>query len=172
LATRTEDSDTLCPVSRSTALIGDRWSLLVIRELFMGVSRFVDLQAQTGATPQMLTARLKRLEADGLVQKRPSATEPRRHEYALTEKGAGLLPVLLALRSWGERWCKSAEEGVALRTTHRTCGAEVGVDGVCHTCARPVAWSELAAAPTAHYIEERRSRAAQFRATTPSAPSR
>ncbi len=153
-----EDSDTLCPVSRSTALIGDRWSLLVIRELFMGGSRFLDLQVQTGATPQMLTARLKRLEADGLVRKRPSAGEARRHEYALTEKGADLLPVLLALRGWGEKWCKSPEEGVALRTTHRTCGAEVGIDGVCPACNRPVAWPELAAAPTADYLDERRRR--------------
>ena len=153
-------ADTLCPVDRSTSLIGDRWSLLVLRELFMGVSRFADLQTQTGATPQMLTARLKRLEADGILQRRAYSTRPLRHEYRLTPKGVELLPVLLALRSWGEKWCKTEGEGLALTTTHRACGTEVGLDGVCPTCARPVAWPELAAMPTAAYWQERQKRAA------------
>lgn len=159
MARAADIADTLCPVARSTSLIGDRWSLLVLRELFMGVSRFGDLQAQTGATPQMLAARLKSLEADGLLQKRPYSTQPLRHEYGLTPKGIELLPVLLALRSWGEKWCKTPDQDLALRTRHRVCGAEVGLDGICPQCARPVAWPELTAAPTPGYVEERRRRA-------------
>jgi len=164
LARRPDAADTLCPVARSTSLIGDRWSLLVLRELFMGVSRFRDLQAQTGATPQMLAARLKSLEADGIVLRRPAPAQPSRHDYGLTQKGVELLPVLLALRSWGEKWCKTDGEDLALVTTHRACGTKVGLDGYCPSCARPVAWPELAAVPTATYAQERQKRAADFRA--------
>lgn len=168
MARRPDIADTLCPVSRSTSLIGDRWSLLVLRELFMGVTRFRDLQAQTGATPQMLAARLKSLEADGILERRPGPTPSSRHDYVLTAKGVELLPVLLALRSWGEKWCKTPDQDLALRTSHRVCGTEVGLDGMCPTCARPVAWFEMAAAPSADYVAERQRRAADFRGEAPS----
>lgn len=167
LAKHTDATGTLCPVARSTDLVGDRGTLLVLRELFMGVSRFRDLQAQTGLTAQLLAARLKQLEADGLLRKRPYSNHPLRHDYTLTPKSAELLPVLLALRSWGERWCKSPEEDLALRTIHRGCGAEVDLDGVCPICSRRVAWPELDASPTPNYVEERRKRAVTFRVARP-----
>ena len=76
--------DTLCPIAHSTGLVGDRWSILIVRELLFGQGRFQDLQAQTGATSQMLAARLKRLEADGLVERHAYSQRPLRHEYRLT----------------------------------------------------------------------------------------
>src|SRR6202012_2128271 len=100
------DDDTLCPIAHSTGLVGDRWSILIVRELLLGQTRFQDLQAQTGATSQMLAARLKRLEADGLVSRQAYSQRPPRYEYRLTPKGVQLMPVILALRTWGERWCK------------------------------------------------------------------
>ena len=66
--------DTLCPIAHSTGLVGDRWSILIVRELLLGQSRFQDLQAQTGASSQVLAARLKRLEADGLVERHAKGT--------------------------------------------------------------------------------------------------
>src|ERR1700744_1274291 len=106
-------TDTLCPIARSEALVGDRWTMLVIRELFMGSHRFDEIQAQTEATPQMVAARLKKLEADGMVERRPYNQRPLRYEYHLTEKGQAFYPMILALRAWGEVWCKAPDEGRA-----------------------------------------------------------
>ena len=157
---------TLCPISRSTDLMGDRWSLLVIRELFIGLSRFHDLQAQTGATPQLLTARLKRLQADGLVERQAYSQRPLRYEYRLTPMGRDLMPVILALRAWGEKWCKSPDEGLAVRMFHAACGTELGLDDTCPKCAITGPWTQAQARPNPAYLEERQERAAAFGAAS------
>ncbi|WP_293399770.1 helix-turn-helix domain-containing protein [Phenylobacterium sp.] len=159
---RALEHPTLCPIARSTDLMGDRWSLLVIRELFMGLSRFHDLQAQTGATPQLLTARLKRLQADGLVERQAYSQRPLRYEYRLTQMGRDLMPVILALRAWGEKWCKTPDEGLAVRMFHRACSTELDLDYRCPKCAMTVPWGEAQPWPNPAYIEERQQRAAEF----------
>lgn len=158
-----DDDDTLCPIAHSTGLVGDRWSILIVRELLMGQTRFQDLQAQTGATSQMLAARLKRLETDGLLTRHAYSQRPLRHEYRLTSKGLNLMPVILALRAWGESWCKPEGAEVAIRMFHRACGAELDLAGNCPTCARLVAWTDMQAQPTGPYRAERAKRAADFR---------
>src|SRR5262249_41908662 len=120
-------AQTLCPVARAETIVGDRWTVLVLRELFMRSHRFEEIQAQTGATPQMIAARLKKLEADGLVERRRYNQRPPRYEYHLTAKGEAFYPVLLALRAWGEQWCKSPGEGRAVHYTHRPCGKPAGL---------------------------------------------
>lgn len=162
-----DDDDTLCPIAHSTGLVGDRWSILIVRELLMGQTRFQDLQAQTGATSQMLAARLKRLDADGLIERRAYSERPLRHEYRLTPKGVHLMPVILALRTWGETWCKPAGGELAVRMFHRTCGAELDLNGRCPTCECLVAWTEMQAQPTQAYRAERAKRAADFRGASP-----
>jgi DNA-binding HxlR family transcriptional regulator len=112
----------LCPISRAEDIVGDRWTVLVLRELFMGSHRFDEIQAQTAGTPQMVATRLKNMEDDGLVTRRPYNERPLRYEYHLTAKGEAFYSVVLALRAWGETWCKSPEEGLAVRYTHQTCG--------------------------------------------------
>jgi DNA-binding HxlR family transcriptional regulator len=154
--------DTLCPIAHSTGLVGDRWSILIVRELLMGQSRFQDLQAQTGATSQMLAARLKRLEADGLVERQAYSERPPRHEYHLTPKGRHLMPVILALRTWGEQWCKPESEKPATRMFHRTCESELALDGTCPSCGGLVPWTEMRGQPSEAWAEERRRRAADF----------
>ena len=154
--------DTLCPIAHSTGLVGDRWSILIVRELLLGQSRFQDLQAQTGATSQMLAARLKRLEADGLVERHPYSERPPRHEYRLTPKGRHLMPVILALRTWGEQWCKPQSEQPATRMFHRACGSELELDGKCPACGGLVAWTDMRGQPSEAYAEERARRAADF----------
>jgi DNA-binding HxlR family transcriptional regulator len=158
-----DEDKTLCPIAHSTGLVGDRWSILIVRELLMGESRFQALQAQTGATSQMLAARLKRLEADGLLTRSTYSERPVRHEYRLTPKGVGLAPVILALRTWGETWCKPPGEALAVRMFHRTCNTEVDLDGRCPTCDRLVGWTEMDGQPTPAYRAERAQRAADFR---------
>jgi DNA-binding HxlR family transcriptional regulator len=154
--------DTLCPIAHSTGLVGDRWSILIVRELLLGQTRFQDFQAQTGATSQMVAARLKRLEADGLVERRAYSQRPLRHEYRLTTKGRHLMPVILALRTWGEQWCKPEGEQPATRMFHRTCGSELDLDGQCPACGGLVAWAEMRGRPGEAWAEERRRRAAEF----------
>lgn len=156
-----DSDDTLCPIAHSTGLVGDRWSILIVRELLMGQTRFQDLQAQTGATGQMLAARLKRLEADGVVERRAYTQRPLRHEYRLTAKGFHLMPVILALRTWGETWCKPAGEELAVRMFHRACGSELELGGRCPACDHLVAWTDMQAQPTAAYRAERAHRATE-----------
>lgn len=162
MAERANREDTLCPIAHSTGLVGDRWSILIVRELLLGQSRFQDLQAQTGATSQMLAARLKRLEADGLVERQAYSQRPLRYEYRLTPKGLHLMPVILALRAWGEQWCKPEGEQPATRMFHRTCGAELELDGQCPACGGLVPWTEMTGRPSEAWAEERRRRAAEF----------
>ena len=154
--------DTLCPVAHSTGLVGDRWSILIVRELLMGQSRFQDLQAQTGASSQMLAARLKRLEANGVVERQAYSQRPPRYEYYLTTKGRGLMPVILALRTWGEQWCKPAPGGPATQMFHKTCGAELELNGRCPKCEVLVDWPEMRGQPSQAWAEERARRAVEF----------
>lgn len=159
---RDDSDDTLCPVARSAGLVGDRWSILIVRELLLGQSRFQDLQALTGATSQMLAARLKRLEADGLVERHAYSQRPLRHEYQLTTKGRELMPVIMALRTWGERWCKPEGGTPATRMFHRVCETELELDGTCPTCGVIAPWSEMRGQLSEAWAAERRERLAAF----------
>src|SRR5262245_8666018 len=154
---------TLCPVARAEMVVGDRWTVLVLRELFMGSHRFEEIQAQTESTPQMITARLKKLGAEGLVERRLYNERPKRYEYHLTAKGEAFYPVILALRAWGETWCKAADEGRAINYTHRECGGPAGLGPVCDSCGRPLKRDELTAVLNPLYGGERDSRLQAFK---------
>ena len=159
-----EIGDTLCPIARATAVVGDRWTIPIIRELFVGSARFDEIQAQTGATAQMLATQLQRLEAEGMIERRVYSRRPLRHEYVLTRMGREFYPVIFALRAWGETWCKGKDEPLAVRMTHRKCGAEVGLDGMCPKCRRFVARSDMDAQPNPEWAEERRQRQEDYKA--------
>ena len=92
-----------CSIADALEILGDRWSLLVVRECSYGVHRFSDIQRNTGAATDILTSRLKRLEAAGILRRERYSARPVRHQYFLTDAGRELFPVLLALREWGER---------------------------------------------------------------------
>jgi DNA-binding HxlR family transcriptional regulator len=155
---REKTMSTVCPVARSTEVVGDRWTTLVLREMYMGATRFDEIQIQTEATPQMLATRLKALEADGMVERHPYQRRPLRYEYRLTEKGRAYYPVIQALRTWGETWCKSKGEEVAVRFVHRACGHEVGLDYVCPACGEYVERSDLEATLSPSFAKEREKR--------------
>jgi DNA-binding HxlR family transcriptional regulator len=155
---------TLCPVARAETVVGDCWTVLVLRELFMGSHRFEVIQAQTGGTPQMIAARLKKLEADGLLERRLYNERPPRHEYHLTEMGHAFYPVLLALRAWGETWCKSDEEVRAVNFTHRTCGKPAGLGPTCESCGQPLRREDMIAELNPAYRRERDARWEAFKA--------
>jgi len=159
-----DEAATLCPVARAETEVGDRWTVLILRELFAGSHRFAQIQAQTGATPQMLAARMKRLESDGLVARRLYSARPARHEYHLTAKGTAFFPVIMALRAWGESWCKSPEEGRAVEYTHAVCGKQAGLGPVCAGCGAVLRRDEMTAALAPAYRAEREARWQAFKA--------
>jgi DNA-binding HxlR family transcriptional regulator len=98
--------DLTCPIAHTLNVIGDRWAMLIVRDLVRrGPRRFQDFQESLkGLTPGVLSARLKELEATGIIETRLYAEHPPRLEYFLTEKGQDLRPVLLAMKTWGERY--------------------------------------------------------------------
>jgi DNA-binding HxlR family transcriptional regulator len=91
-----------CHIADALELIGDRWSLLVIREISFGVHRFNDIQRHTGIPRDRLTDRLRKLETAGIITRRPYSEHPPRYEYLTTDAGQALVPVLQALRQWGQ----------------------------------------------------------------------
>src|SRR6185436_4188135 len=91
-----------CPVARTLDLVGDRWTLVVIRDMFMGLNRFADLRDHNPSMPpKILSARLKFLVEEGVLERQVYSQHPLRAEYHLTEKGRSLLPIILALGEWG-----------------------------------------------------------------------
>ena len=99
-----------CPIAAGLEVVGERWSLLVVRELALGAHRFTDIVAGTGAPRDRVTARLKALTGAGVVERRQYQSGPDRYEYHLTESGRALLPVLDALLQWGREWAVSPDD--------------------------------------------------------------
>jgi DNA-binding HxlR family transcriptional regulator len=117
-----------CTVARALAVVGEKWTFLVLREVFVGIRRFEDLRVRTSIPRQVLADRLARLVERGILCRTPYR-EPGsrlRYEYRLTEMGFDLYPVLQALREWGDRYLGDPEGG-PLVTVHRDCNAEVGL---------------------------------------------
>jgi DNA-binding HxlR family transcriptional regulator len=123
---------TNCSVAAAVAVIGEKWTFLVLREAFMGVRRFADMQRRTGAPRQILSDRLARLVTDGLLSKVPYREQGQRarQEYRLTTKGMDLYPILVALMQWGDRNATPAAGPYTL-LIHRDCGAPVGLELTC-----------------------------------------
>ena len=92
-----------CPVARAMSVIGDRWTLLIVRDCFLGKSRFEQFQASLGITRHLLSDRLKRLVAQGVLEKNPYQSRPVRYDYRLTEKGRDFAPALVGLKDWGKK---------------------------------------------------------------------
>ena len=151
--------DSLCPVARALAVVGDRWTVLIVRELFLGTRRFEEFQAQTGMSSHLLSTRLKRLESDGIVRRKRYSERPPRFEYRLTAKGLDLYPLLLSLKAWGEKWSGLPRRSdPALTITHRACGHPVTLAPVCPECQKPVNAKDAVVALSADFQAERLAR--------------
>lgn len=127
----------VCGVSRTIEIVGDAWTLMILRDMFLGARRFDDLQRQTGCSPHLLSQRLKRLEAEKIVKRRAYSERPLRHEYRLTERGRDLWPVVVALKSWGDRWL-TRPGGAPIELTHRGCGRVTQPRMCCSECGDPM----------------------------------
>jgi DNA-binding HxlR family transcriptional regulator len=123
-----------CSIANALAVVGERWSLLVLREAMLGERRFDRFVRNTGASRDILAARLKTLVAAGVLRREQYSDHPPRYEYVLTESGRALKPVLLSLMEWGERY---ATEGEAPTAWQHDCGAVFHPTVVCAHCGRP-----------------------------------
>jgi DNA-binding HxlR family transcriptional regulator len=112
-------------------VVGEKWSLLVIRELVLGVRRFNDIATNTGAPRDILTARLRKLEEVGVVARREYSERPPRYEYVLTQPGKDLRPVIMALKQWGDT---HAMEGPLPMVYEHTCGHDFVPEMHCKAC--------------------------------------
>src|SRR5215475_13904263 len=117
-----------CTIGRALSVIGDRWTVVVLREVFNGIRRFDDMRVRTGIPRQVLSGRLARLVAEGLLRREPyqEPNQRRRWEYRLTQKGLDLYPILVALNQWGTAYYADPE-GSPLAFRHRGCAGEVSV---------------------------------------------
>lgn len=111
-----------CSIAGALELIGDRWALLVIRDMSLGLRRYDDLRASTGIPAATLAARLKHLSASGIVERARYQERPPRDEYRLTRKGRDLWKVSVALREWGDRWDASGFGAPTVETIDRDTG--------------------------------------------------
>ncbi|MBW3620066.1 MAG: helix-turn-helix transcriptional regulator [Actinobacteria bacterium] len=136
-----------CSVSRTVGILGDRWTVLVLREIFNGVRRFADIQEHLGVSRSVLTQRLSQLVDDGVLERRPyqEPGDRPRHEYRLTDLGRDLRPVLVAMMDFGDRHLAGGEP--AVRLLHRDCDGEVHARLVCDCGHAVTSGREVAIAP-------------------------
>lgn len=140
---RTSFSDMSCPIARSLDLIGEWWSLLIIREAFWGTRRFGEFEAHLGIAPNVLTQRLARLVEGGILEVVSESQNGRALEYRLTPKGMELSPVLVALAQWGDRNLPRPE-GPATRVVERATGQDVARVTVMSASGQPLNPREIA----------------------------
>jgi DNA-binding HxlR family transcriptional regulator len=134
---RTSFAEMRCSLARGLDLIGDWWSPLIIRDLFLNVARFDELVEDLGISRNLLTRRLKSLAENGVIERTMYQQRPPRYEYRLTEAGRDLVPAILALTAWGDRWARP-KEGSPILFVHKTCGHQFQPQVSCSACGETV----------------------------------
>jgi len=134
-----------CSVAQCLEIVGEWWSLLIIRDSFMGITRFDDFQARLGISRNILTNRLNRLVENGVLTRRQYQDHPPRSEYRLTDKGRDLWHIITAMRQWGDRW--EAPDGPPVKIRHSDCGRVIKVLPVCSHCGETLDARAVTAVP-------------------------
>jgi len=134
-----------CSIAAALEVIGERWSLLIVRDVFLGLRRFDEMQADLGIARNVLQTRLARLVEQGVLEKRLYHERPPRYEYMLTDKGLDLWPSIVALMQWGNRY--AAPDGPPVLLEHRGCGGMVDEHRICETCAARLSVRDVRALP-------------------------
>jgi DNA-binding HxlR family transcriptional regulator len=130
-----------CSIASALVFLGEKWALLVIRELALGVHRFDEIQRNTGAPRDILASRLRRLEEAGVLEKRQYQERPARFGYHLTKAGGELRPILLSLAQWGDRWASPPQ----VTSWVHTCGEEADLVHTCRACGEEITGYDLRA---------------------------
>ena len=133
---RTDFGAMTCSIARTLDVIGEPWSPLVLRDVWVGLSRFDQIQADLGISRKVLTERLDHLVHHGVVERRPYDNRPR-YEYVLTPKGTELVDLLMVMAGWGDRW-QAGAAGPPTLYRHHACGQVSSVDLRCNHCGEPM----------------------------------
>jgi DNA-binding HxlR family transcriptional regulator len=141
-----EIGEMTCSVARTLAVVGDRWTLLILRDAFLGIRRFEDFRADLGTTRHRLADRLKKLVDHGVLARVRYQSRPPRFEYRLTEKGRDLYPLIVSMTRWGDRWM-AGKEGPPVELVHRGCGRVIVPALACPDCGAPVGARDMEARP-------------------------
>jgi DNA-binding HxlR family transcriptional regulator len=134
-----------CSVAQCLEVVGEWWSMLVVRDAFLGVTRFDDFQERLGISRNILNQRLNHLVAAGVLEKVPYSEHPPRYDYRLTDKGRDLWPVLTTMRQWGDKY--AAPDGAPLQLTHKKCGHISGAVLTCSECGDQIGPRDVRAQP-------------------------
>lgn len=129
-----------CSIARTLEVVGERWTLLILRDAFMGVTRFEHFARRLSLAPNILTKRLRALEAAAILERRRYQERPERHEYLLTAGGRELFPVVLGLMGWGD--AHLSPQGAPAVVRHAGCGGVVGSRATCGECGAVVGADE------------------------------
>ncbi|GLQ06541.1 winged helix-turn-helix transcriptional regulator [Sneathiella chinensis] len=135
-----------CSIARALYVVGDRWTILVLRECYRGVTRFDKFESRLKIPRRILSERLKKLVEEGLLVKEQYQNHRLRFDYLLTDKGWELRPVLLSLLAWGDKYLAEGEPPMSLR--HEACGHVTVPALVCSACGEPVDPREIKSFPT------------------------
>ena len=130
-----------CSIARALEIVGDRWTLLVIRDAFEGIRRFDDFQATLGVARNVLTDRLSRLCDEGILRRHRYQERPDRFEYRLTRKGVGLWPAMMSLLLWGDEYY--AEAGPPVILVHKGCGGRLTKTLTCGDCGKSLGPTDI-----------------------------
>ena len=133
---RTSFRDMNCSVAQCLEVIGEWWTMLIVRDAFLGVTRFEDFHERLGISRNVLNQRLGHLLDAGVLERVPYSDHPPRFDYRLTDKGRDLWQVLTAMRQWGDRW--TAEDGPPLEIVHTECGHVAEAVATCSACGEPL----------------------------------
>ena len=134
-----------CSVARTLEIVGEKWALLAVREVFLGNRRFDEMVRRTGAPRDTMTARLKTLVAAGVLERQPVSEHPPRFEYRLTQAGLDLYPVIVSLMQWGDRYLTNGEAPPMVLTHH--CGHPLDAVTRCSSCGEAVLASDVRPTP-------------------------
>src|SRR5437879_3114035 len=143
---RTSFAGIACSMARSLEVIGDWWTPLIVRDVYLGLCRFDDIATDLGVSRNLLASRLRQLEDDGIIERRRYQERPPRDEYLLSEAGLDLAPVLMALTAWGDRWV-APDAGPPLRFRHRDCGELFTPTVSCSACGEAIAAQDVEVVP-------------------------
>jgi DNA-binding HxlR family transcriptional regulator len=143
---RTQFGEMACSIARTLDLFGEPWTPLILRDVWVGISRFEQIRADLGISTKVLTQRLAVLVESGVLERRQYSARPPRHEYALTEKGTELCDVLLVMARWGDRWL-AGEAGPPVLHRHAGCGRTSHVELRCSECGAPMRAADVEVLP-------------------------
>ena len=142
-----------CSIARTLAVVGDRWTLLVLRDAFLGARRFERFQSNLGLSRHRLADRLGRLVRHGVLRRERYQDNPPRFEYRLTDKGLDLYAVVVSIAGWGDRHL-AGKRGPAIERVHRSCGHAATLRLTCEHCGEPVTARDMRARPRWTYDME------------------